>query len=156
MSTQAKQVIDDDRVLVITRTFDAPRAVVWQAWIDFNHAKHWMGPPGHPMKSMESELRVGGKWRNVMRYEGKELPQSGVYREIKEPEVLSFTFAWETDDRMRGVETLVTVTLEELAPDQTRMTFQQGVFPTTQTRDGHRAGWNRALDAFDRFLAERN
>ena len=46
--------IDDDRVLVITRDLDAPRALVWAAWIDFNHARNWMGPPGHPMKSMQN------------------------------------------------------------------------------------------------------
>src|SRR5262249_12953594 len=90
MSAASK--IDDDCVLVITRDFDAPRALVWQAWIDFNHAQHWMGPAGHPMKSMDHDLRVGGHWRNVMRHEGKDLPQSGVYREIKAPELLSFTF----------------------------------------------------------------
>lgn len=151
----ANPKIDDDRVLVITRDFDAPRALVWQTWIDFNHAKHWMGPPGHPMRSMENDLRVGGHWRNVMRHDGKELPQSGVYREISAPELLSFTFAWEEPDGARGHETLVTVRLEELAPDKTRMTFQQGVFPTTQSRDGHRGGWNRALDAFEQFLSER-
>src|SRR6476646_4327190 len=97
MNATTKQTIDDDRVLTVTRIFDAPRVKVWAAWIDFNHATHFDGPPGHPMKSMRSDLRVGGQWRNVMRYEGKELPQGGVYREIKKPEVLSFTFAWETD-----------------------------------------------------------
>jgi uncharacterized protein YndB with AHSA1/START domain len=70
--------IGDDRVLTVTRLFDASREKVWAAWIDFNHAMHFDGPPGHPMKSMRSDLRVGGKWRNVMRHNGKDLPQSGV------------------------------------------------------------------------------
>jgi uncharacterized protein YndB with AHSA1/START domain len=147
--------IHDDRVLTVTRIFGAPREMVWAAWIDFNHATHFDGPPGHPMKSMRNDLRVGGKWRNVMRHDGKELPQGGVYREIKAPELLSFTFAWETHDSMKGVETLVTVTFEEIAPDKTRLTLQQGVFPTTQTRDGHRAGWNRMIAGFAQFLAQR-
>ena len=147
------QTINDDRVLTLTRMFDAPREQLWKAWIDFNHADHFDGPPGHPMKSMRSELRVGGKWRNVMRHDGKELPQSGVYREIKAPDVLSFTFAWEEDDGSRGHETLVTVSFEEVGPDKTRLTLQQGVFPTTGARDGHRQGWNRALDAFQQFVA---
>jgi uncharacterized protein YndB with AHSA1/START domain len=155
VSATAKQTIQDDRVLTVTRTFDAPREKVWAAWIDFNHAHHFDGPPGHPMKSMRSDLRVGARWRNVMRHEGRELPQSGVYREIKAPEVLSFTFAWEESDGSRGPETLVTVTFDEIAPGKTRLTLQQGVFPTTQTRDGHRQGWSRALDAFQQFVAER-
>ena len=151
----ANSPVQDDRVLTVTRTFDAPRERVWAAWIDFNHATHFDGPPGHPMKSMRSDLRVGGVWRNVMRWEGKELPQGGVYREIKAPEVLSFTFAWETDVGIGGTETLVTVTFEEIVPGKTRLTLQQGVFPTTQTRDGHRAGWNRMIDGFAQFLTQR-
>jgi uncharacterized protein YndB with AHSA1/START domain len=147
--------IADDRVLTVTRTFDAPRERVWAAWIDFNHATHFDGPPGHPMKSMRSDLRVGGEWRNVMRHDGREHPQSGIYREVRAPEALSFTFAWEQEDGSRGPETLVTVTLEEIAPGKTRLTLQQGVFPNTRTRDGHRGGWNRALDAFAQFLAQR-
>ena len=141
----------DERVLVIQRVFDAPRPLVWTAWLDFNHATSFDGPPAHPMKSMRSDLRVGGKWRNVMRHEGSELPQSGVYREIREPELLAFTFAWEADGE-RGVETLVTLTFEEVSPEKTRLTLQQGVFLTTQTRDGHRLGWNRTLDVFTHFL----
>jgi len=155
MNANLNPAIGDDRVLTVTRIFEAPREKVWAAWIDFNHARHFDGPAGHPMKSMRSDLRVGGTWRNVMRLDGKEYPQSGVYREIKAPEVLSFTFAWEQDDGSRGPETLVTVGLEEIAPDKTRLTLQQGVFPATQTRDGHRGGWNRALDAFTQFLAQR-
>ena len=53
------------------------------------------------------------------------------------------------------METLVTVTFEEITPDKTRLTLQQGVFPNTQTRDGHRHGWNRMLDGFQQFVAER-
>jgi uncharacterized protein YndB with AHSA1/START domain len=153
MSASAKQTIHDARVLTVTRVFDARRETVWDAWIDFNHAAHFDGPPEHPMKSMRSDLRVGGAWRNVMRHEDRELPQSGVYREIKAPEVLSFTFAWE-DSGSRGPETLVTVTFEDVSPGKTRLTLQQGVFPTTQIRDGHRQGWNRALAAFQQFVAE--
>jgi hypothetical protein len=47
------------------------------------------------------------------------------------------------------------VSFEGIAPGKTRLTLQQGVFPTTQTRDGHRQGWNRALDAFQQFVAAR-
>jgi uncharacterized protein YndB with AHSA1/START domain len=154
MSVNLDPAIGDDRVLTVTRLFDAPREKVWAAWMDFNHAHHFDGPPGHPMKSMRSDLRPGGGWRNVMRYEGKELPQGGIYREIKEPEILSFTFAWETDTGIGGTETLVTVTFEDIAPGKTRLTLQQGVFPTRQTRDGHRGGWNRMIDGFAQFLAQ--
>jgi uncharacterized protein YndB with AHSA1/START domain len=71
MSTNPKPAINDDRVLTVTRIFDAPREKVWAAWIDFNHAAHFDGPLDHPMKSMHSDLRVGGLWRNVMRYDGR-------------------------------------------------------------------------------------
>ena len=141
--------------LEIARVLNAPRKVVWAAWTDFNHAKNWLGPPEHPMKSMQSDFRVGGKWHNVMRHEGKELPQSGVYREIREPELLAFTFAWEEDDGTRGPETLVTVKLEDTGDGKTKLTLMQGPLATASNRDGHRTGWNRALDVFEQFLAER-
>jgi len=139
--------------LEIVRVLNAPRKRVWAAWTDFNHARNWMGPPGHPMKSMQSDFRVGGTWRNVMRHEGKEMPQGGVYREIREPELLAFTFAWEEEGGTRGPETLVTVRLDDLGGGKTKLTLTQGPFATASTCDGHRAGWNRALDAFEQFVA---
>jgi uncharacterized protein YndB with AHSA1/START domain len=90
----------DDRVLVIEREFDAPRALVWKMFTDPRHAANWMGPPDYPSVLHEADVRPGGKWRGRLRaVDGsRELGQGGEYREVKEPERLAFTFYWDQDN----------------------------------------------------------
>src|SRR5205809_6705386 len=52
-----------ERVLVITRVFDAPRELIWKLWTDPAHAKHWMGPRGFTATHFEQDPRPGGAWR---------------------------------------------------------------------------------------------
>jgi uncharacterized protein YndB with AHSA1/START domain len=155
MAAQASTAAPEekDRVLVITRTFDAPRALVWELWSDPKHFKHWMGPRDHPVVYTEGEFRRGGKWRGCLRNiaTGEELWQSGVYLEIKEPERLVFTFAWDRADGSRSPETEITVLLAE-QQGKTVMTFCQAMFETTEARDGHRLGWNSAFDRLAEYL----
>jgi uncharacterized protein YndB with AHSA1/START domain len=102
--------------LVITRSFDAPRSLVFKAWTEREHLVHWSAPKGFTITHSEGDLRPGGAWRACMRSpDGVDLWLGGVYREIVEPERLVFTHAWEDADGKRGHETLVTVTLTEHA-----------------------------------------
>jgi Uncharacterized conserved protein len=97
--------------LVITRTFDAPRELVWKAWTE--DMDKWSAPPQFTMPVSEGDVRPGGKWRACMknRQDGTELWLGGVYREVVKPEKLVFTHAWDGPDGKPGPETLVTVTL---------------------------------------------
>ena len=52
-----------ERVLVITRVFDAPRELVFKLWTDPAHARHWMGPRGFTATHFEQDPRPGGAWR---------------------------------------------------------------------------------------------
>ena len=81
----------DDRVLVITRIFDAPKELVWQAWADPRMAVQWAGPRDHPAISVEGDFRVGGKYRTVLQSveTGELLPHGGVYRDIVEHKLLA-------------------------------------------------------------------
>ncbi|ADE12553.1 SRPBCC domain-containing protein [Sideroxydans lithotrophicus] len=73
--------------LVITRTFDAPRALVWQAWTDPKHIKRWWGPAGFNNETCVSDLRVGGRFHLEMRApDGNMYPCIGTFREIVEAE----------------------------------------------------------------------
>lgn len=76
-----------DRVLVIARTFDAPRALVWAAFTDPRHVPNWnTGPEGTTMPVCEIDLRTGGTWRYVWRNEkDAEFPVTGTYREVVPP-----------------------------------------------------------------------
>lgn len=73
--------------LVITRTFDAPRALVWQAWTDPRHIMQWWGPAGFDNETCASDLRVGGRFQLAMRApDGNVYPCVGTFREIVEHE----------------------------------------------------------------------
>lgn len=76
-----------DRELVITRTFDAPRSLVWAAFTDPEHLPNWhTGPEGFTMPVCEIDLRPGGSWRYVWRNaQGREFGASGTYREVEPP-----------------------------------------------------------------------
>lgn len=139
----------------LTRLFDAPPALVFQAWTEPEHLGRWCCPRGFKVISGEGDLRPGGAWRCVMQSpEGAEHAVRGVYREIVTPKRLVFTHAWEEDAAGElGPETLVTVTFAKEA-EKTRITFDQGVFATAESRDNHADGWSETLDNLTAYLAE--
>ena len=99
-----------DREIIMTRVFAAPRRLVFQAWSSPEHMLRWYGPRSCPLVACEMDFRVGGSWRNVMRFpDGKEMVMRGVYQEIKAPERLVST---ESFDDYPG-ESLNTITLTE-------------------------------------------
>jgi len=76
-----------DREVVMTRVFDAPRHLVFDAFTKPELLKRWFGPRGWSLVVCEVDLRVGGGFRFVLRGpDGKELGMRGVYREIVAPE----------------------------------------------------------------------
>ncbi len=147
--------MSDGRTLLITRVFDAPRALVYQAFVDPRHALRWGGPRDYPMSHVEGEVRPGGPWRACLRgvADGRELWQGGVYREVVANERLVFTFAWDQEDGRPGPQTLVTITFADHGR-KTLLTFRQSVFDTQANRDGHRGGWTSAFDRLEEFLAQ--
>jgi len=83
-----------ERELFITRTFDAPRRLVFQAWTDPKQLAQWWGPHGFTNPICELDVRPGGAIRIHMRGpDGAVYPMTGVYREIVAPERLVFTSA---------------------------------------------------------------
>lgn len=77
-----------DRDILLTRTFEAPREAVFEAWTNAEHVKHWWDPSGVPLASCEIDLRPGGSFRWVNRAKHE---FTGTYREITPPERLVFT-----------------------------------------------------------------
>ncbi|MEO8575152.1 MAG: SRPBCC domain-containing protein [Gemmatimonadales bacterium] len=139
-----------DRELVINRTFDAPRELVWKAWTE--NMDQWSAPRGFTIPVSEGDLRPGGKWHAVMvTPDGKELPLGGAYREIVPPERLVFTHAWNDATGKPGPETLVTVTLTARG-NQTEMNFRQTGFDSVDSRNGHADGWGQSFDRLEEVL----
>lgn len=89
-----------DRELVMIRSFDAPRNLVFETLTKAELIRKWLlGPPGWTMPVCEIDLRVGGTYRYLWRHaEGQEMGMGGIYREIAPPERLvateKFDQAW--------------------------------------------------------------
>jgi uncharacterized protein YndB with AHSA1/START domain len=102
-----------DREIVITRVFDSPRRLVFEAWTKTAHLVSWWGGQSSTLPVCEIDLRPGGAWRFVLRMaDGSEYPFKGVYREIVPPERLVYTYVCDVDG-IRGRPALVTLTFVE-------------------------------------------
>ena len=142
-----------DRVLVVERIFDAPRSLVFRAWIEPQHLFHWFGPRGFTVPSYTLDPRPGGGWRCCMvSPDGSEHWVRGVFREVLEPERLAFTWAHENADGTLGHETLITVTFADLG-GKTGLTLRQETFESVEARNDHRNGWNSAIECLAEYLA---
>ena len=138
--------------LVITRTFDAPPALVFKAWSAAEHMVRWLGPKDFTAPHCAMDFRVGGTYRAcICSPDGQEYWMRGIYRDIVEPERIVFTFSWEEEGE-RGRENLVTVTFDERG-NKTRMTFRQAFFESIEQRDSHHQGWSECIDRLAQYLA---
>jgi uncharacterized protein YndB with AHSA1/START domain len=87
----ATQPLPASPPFVVTRTFDAPRALVWQAFTEAERLKAWWGPKGFPVASGQMELRPGGCYRYAMQVpDGSVMWAKCVYREIAASERIVF------------------------------------------------------------------
>jgi uncharacterized protein YndB with AHSA1/START domain len=146
---------DESLVLVMTRTFDAPRERVFDAWLDPEQASRWMGPRGVRAKADRLEPKVGGRYRIVMQLDSGQTPTvGGVYREIRRPERLVFTWAWEGAHPGGAGEhdTVVTLTFRDVG-GKTEMTMRHEGFVNADERDSHTHGWNGSFDKLAETLA---
>jgi uncharacterized protein YndB with AHSA1/START domain len=157
----------NEQELVITRVFDAPRELVWKAWTDPERVKRWWGPKGFTAPFCKIDLRVGGVFHYCMRSpEGKDYWNTGVYREIVEPErmVCTDSFADEEGNVVPAshygmssdfpLEMLVTVTFEEHGEHEgkTKFTLRHVGIPSGVDHDGAQQGWNESFDKLAEVL----
>jgi uncharacterized protein YndB with AHSA1/START domain len=149
--------LQSDRELIITRCFDAPVRMVFEAWTSAELVRRWWAPRSHgvTMAGCEADVRVGGKYRYVLRNsEGGEIAFSGEYREIQPPTRLVYTQVFEP---MAGAgAVVVTVTFEETG-GKTRMISHER-YPSKQARDGALAsgmehGLRETLDQLEELVA---
>jgi uncharacterized protein YndB with AHSA1/START domain len=120
-----------DRELVLTRLFDAPRELVFDAYTDPKHIAEWWGPNGFSTTVYEMDVRPGGRWRFMMHGpDGKDWPNRIVYREVVRPERLEYEHGSDVDDDPERFQVTVTFTEEE---GGTRLTSRL-VLPTAEQR----------------------
>jgi uncharacterized protein YndB with AHSA1/START domain len=121
-----------DREIVMTRVFDAPRDLVFEAHSSCEHMSRWWGPRRYEIASCDIDFRPGGAWRIVHRgADGQEFGFHGEFREIVRPERISWTFEFEG---MPGHVSVDTVTFEERDGKTTLTT--RSVFDSVEDRDG--------------------
>lgn len=165
MASTNSPATSEERVLVIERTFDAPRELVWKAWSEPERFMRWWGPKANTIPVAQIDFRVGGSWLVCDRSpEGRDLWSTGVYREIAEPLriVLTHSFADETGHRVPAShygmtgdwppEMLITVTFDEVE-GKTKMTLRHEGMPAGEIGEMANQGWNESLDKLERALA---
>jgi len=154
---------------VITRMFDAPRALVWKCFTEPERMKEWWGPKGSTI--VASNMRVGGTYHGAMRDpQGNVMWAKFVYREIVPPELLVWehSFSDEAGGLTRHalsptwpLKLLTRVTLEEAPSGKTKLTLRWAPLDATKeeqetfaaAHDSMQGGWTGTFDQLDVCLA---
>ena len=135
--------------LTIIRVLDAPRALVFLMWAEPVHIKRWCCPKGFTVAEGSLDFREGGRWESRLRGpDGRDRRLAGRYREVLPDARIVFTHACLDEEGRAGLETLVTVALEDQGPG-TKLTFHQGTFQSSEARDAHAEGWHETLDKLE-------
>jgi uncharacterized protein YndB with AHSA1/START domain len=146
-----------DRELVVTRTFDAPAHIVFDAWTKPELLKQWWAPKsfGVSLFECEQDLRVGGAYRFAFGRDPKS-PEvfTGRYLEVDPPARLVFTQIYE---RMAHVGEAVVTAIFDESQGRTRLILRQ-VFPSKEALEGALAsgmerGMRITLDQLDELVA---
>lgn len=141
--------------LIFTRTYDAPRALVFHAWTAPQHIGNWWGPKGFTTTTYAMDVRVGGIWDYVMHGpDGTDYPNKSVYTEIEEPKRLAFSNVGGKADEPH-LTCQMDVTFEE-ANGKTMLTLRM-LFPSVDAAGrakelGADAGGNESLERLSNVL----
>jgi uncharacterized protein YndB with AHSA1/START domain len=156
---------------VISRVFDAPRELVFKAFTDPKHMKHWWGPKGFKVVASDMDLRPGGTYHcGLQAPDGSTMWGRFVYREIAAPEFISLVSSF--SDEKGGItrhpmsaswplEMLSKFTFEEIADGRTKLTISWAPINETDEeretfdkgRPGMVQGWSGTFAQLDDYLA---
>ena len=120
-----------DREIVITRILNAPRDLVFAAWVDSKQVDQWMGPTGYTTVTQSMDVRPGGTWRFTMSGPQGVFPSRITYIEVVKPSRLVYQHGADTDNDPDAFH--VTVTFEDLG-DKTHITMHS-ILPTVEARN---------------------
>jgi uncharacterized protein YndB with AHSA1/START domain len=153
------KVEPEKQELFISREFDAPREIVFEAFIDPNLYKQWIGPRDLSMNLETFEPRNDGMWRYIQQDKnGNKYGFHGVFHEVTKPERIINTFEFEGLPE-KGHVILEIARFEELPNNRTRLTTQN-IFQSVLDRDGMlQSGMEKGVnDSYDRLdeLLKRN
>ncbi len=159
-----------EKVFMLSRTFDAPRELVFKAWTDPQHMQHWWGPKGSKVLHSKMDLRPGGTYHYCLQHpDAGEVWGKFVYREIQKPERIVYVGGFSDKDgnftrhpmsptwplEMLSIitfvehqgQTTVTIRWSPINASETELkTFEDGK-PSMQQ------GWGGSLDQLAEYLA---
>jgi uncharacterized protein YndB with AHSA1/START domain len=150
--------VTSDREIVVSRMFDAPRELVFEAWTDPKKVVQWWGPHGFTTTNQEMDVRPGSVWRFTMHGpDGTDYGNRVVFVEVVKPERLVYDHGPEGRSDINPFH--VTVTFDE-ADGKTRLTLRM-VFDSAAERDravefGALEGGKQTLERLAQHLADRS
>ena len=158
-------VRENNKQVEISYTFNAPRSLVFKAWINKKNLEKWYAPTGCTFQFKKLEIKTGGHFHYCIRH-----PQFGdcwcigEYKEIKEPEKIVYTLI-NADENGNPIdplsigmdpewpgETLVSVTFSE-QDGKTILTLQQTVAEHIAKKTGAHPSWIRMLENLESVLS---
>jgi uncharacterized protein YndB with AHSA1/START domain len=154
-----QNTVNEKQRMVVTRIFDAPRALVWKAWTDPQYVMQWWGPKGFTAPFCKIDFRVGGKFLYCMKSpDGQEFWNGGEYHEIvlNEKIVYSLYFADSKGNKVEaaqyGIEHQAiddardVVIFEDFGNGQTKLTMIGNETMEEAKNSGQLEGWNEILE----------
>ena len=163
---------NSSKEFVISRTFDAPRELVWKAWTERDRIVQWFGPKGFTMPIAKQDFRPGGMLHYMMRGpDALEMWGKMIYREIDPPRRLVWINAF--SDPQGGLgrhplapewpqQMLTIATFEEPSPGRTTVTIRWSTIDATPQEqkkfdtghDSMRMGWTGTFEQLEAYLAK--
>ena len=161
-NTKTQITLPSDKEILITRTFDAPRELVWQMWTMAEHLQQWWGPEGWTLPVCELDFRPGGTWFYCMQGpDGMQSCGKATYLEIDAPERIVYEDAFADADGNPLEEMPVAhSTLKFVEADGKTTVINTVRYPTKADRDkviemGMEAGIDQTLNRLEAYLAQK-
>lgn len=159
MKTQL--TLPSDQEILITRTFDAPRDLVWQMWTMAEHLQHWWGPEGWTLPVCKIDFRPGGTWFYCMQGpDGMQSCGKATYHDIDAPKQIVYEDVF-TDADGNPIEDMPVayITLKFVEADRKTTVINTVRYLTKADRDrviemGMEAGIDQTLNRLETYLVQ--
>lgn len=160
-NTKTQLTLPSDQEILITRTFDAPRDMVWQMWTMAEHLQHWWGPEGWTLPVCEVDFQPGGTWFYCMQGpDGMQSCGKATYLEIDAPALIVYEDAFaDADGNPLGEMPVGHITLRFIDEGVKTTVVNTVRYPTKADRDqviemGMEAGIDQTLNRLEAYLAQ--
>ena len=144
---------DTTQTVTLSRRFDVSAQRLFDAWSIPEQTCRWMGPRSVDCRIDLWDFREGGNYELVMiSDEGKEFPAHGTFETIDPPKRLAMSWAWQHEDKMQGIETLLEIQFESIDANTSELRLIHTRLPGAPQAERHQEGWDGTLDCLADFL----